>query len=81
MNNTGLKYGGRQLGTPNKLTNELRNVLKDILLEELGSIKNKLDTLDTKDRLDVIIRLMPYAMPKIDSVEYHIGEGGQFDWS
>ena len=81
MNNTGLKYGGRQLGTPNKLTNELRNVLKDILLEELGSIKNKLDTLDTKDRLDVIIRLMPYAMPKIENVEYHIGEGGQFDWS
>jgi chemotaxis regulatin CheY-phosphate phosphatase CheZ len=81
MNTTGLKYGGRQLGTPNKLTNELRNVLKDILLDELGTIKSKLDTLDTKDRLDVIIKLMPYAMPKIDSVEYHIGEGGQFDWS
>lgn len=72
---------GRPSGTPNKLTNELRNVLKDVLLDELSSIKEKLDTLDTKDRLELIIKLMPYAMPKIENVEYTIGEGGQFDWS
>ena len=27
-NTTGLKYGGRQKGTPNKLTKELRAILK-----------------------------------------------------
>jgi hypothetical protein len=30
-NTTGKKYGGRQKGTPNKLTKELRTLLKDKL--------------------------------------------------
>ena len=31
-NNTGKKYGGRQKGTPNKLTKEIRTVLKEFLI-------------------------------------------------
>jgi hypothetical protein len=30
-NITGKKYGGRQKGTPNKLTKELRSILKNSL--------------------------------------------------
>lgn len=30
-NNTAKKYGGRQKGTPNKLTKEIRIVLKDLI--------------------------------------------------
>ena len=81
MNNTGLKYGGRQLGTPNKLTNELRNVLKDILLNEFISLESNLNKLDTKERLELLVKLLPYAMPKIDNVDYTTGEGGPHDWS
>ena len=32
-NITGVKYGGRQKGTPNKLTKELMSVLKDIFFQ------------------------------------------------
>lgn len=35
-NNTGKKYGGRQKGTPNKLTKEIRTVLKDLIFEGTG---------------------------------------------
>ena len=81
MNTTGQQFGGRQLGTPNKLTNELRCALRDILFNEISTLQNNLDKLDTKDRIELLVKLLPYAMPKIEQVEYSIGEGGQFDWS
>ena len=34
-NTTGNKYGGREKGTPNRLTKELRTLLKNILYQEL----------------------------------------------
>ena len=58
-NTTGKKYGGRQKGTPNRMTKELRAVLKDVLFEELGEIKEKLDMLEPKERLELVIKLIP----------------------
>ena len=34
-NTTGKKFGGREKGTPNKLTKELRSALKDVLFGEV----------------------------------------------
>ena len=67
-NTTGKKYGGRQKGTPNRMTKELRSVLKDVLFEELGEIKEKLDMLEPKERLELVIKLIPYVLPKVNSV-------------
>jgi hypothetical protein len=64
----GSKTGGRQLGTPNKVTSELRASLKAILDGELVTIRATLDKLPPKDRLDVVLKLMPYCMPKIESI-------------
>jgi hypothetical protein len=64
----GSKTGGRQLGTPNKVTSELRASLKAILDGELVTLSATLDKLPDKDRLDVVLKLMPYCMPKIDSI-------------
>ena len=36
-NTTGKKFGGRQKGTPNKLTKELRSALKDVPYEFINS--------------------------------------------
>ena len=41
-NTTGKKYGGREKGTPNRLTKELRSVLKDIVYQELEKIEERL---------------------------------------
>ena len=64
----GIKTGGRKVGTPNKITSELRESLKAILDGELITLKATLDKLPAKDRLDVVLKLMPYCMPKIDSI-------------
>ncbi len=47
----GIKTGGREQGTPNKLTTELRAVLKDLLHRELAALPENLEKLETKDRL------------------------------
>lgn len=65
---TGVKTGGRKAGTPNKITSELRESLKAILAGELVTLSVTLDKLPDKDRLDVVLKLMPYCMPKIESI-------------
>lgn len=77
-NTTGVKYGGRQKGTPNKLTKELRFVLKDVLYQELEQIQTHLDTLKPKERVELLIKLMPYVLPKVTSISHTTNE--PLDW-
>ena len=77
-NTTGNKYGGRTKGTPNRLTKELRTVLKDVLYRELESIELRLDELDPKERIELTIKLMPYVFPKLQSISHNANE--PLDW-
>jgi hypothetical protein len=75
----GYKTGGREQGTPNRLTKELRAALKNILAKELESIPGQLEKLEPRDRLEMIIKLMPYALPKIETVSMDKGEPTSWD--
>lgn len=77
-NTTGNKYGGRAKGTPNRLTQELRTVLKDIVYRELETIECRMDELDSKERIELTIKLMPYVFPKLDSISHSTNE--PMDW-
>ena len=65
----GLKTGGRQKGTPNKLTSDLRENLNDIITSEINNLTTLLNDLPNEKRLDYIIKLMPYVMPKLNNIE------------
>jgi hypothetical protein len=81
-NNTGLKYGGRESGTPNRLTKELRAALKNILHQEIELLPDHFNKLEPKDRLELLVKLLPFALPKVEPESYEIGEGGIVDsWS
>jgi 23S rRNA C2498 (ribose-2'-O)-methylase RlmM len=69
-----IKTGGRQAGTPNRITRELRETLKIVIDAELTHIADTMAELPPKDRIDVIIKLMPYCMPRIDSLGAHYDE-------
>ena len=73
-NTTGKKFGGREKGTPNKLTKELRAVLKDVLYDEIEKLPHRLDELEAKDRLELLVKLMPFVFPKVQSVSPTAGE-------
>lgn len=77
-NTSGNKYGGRQKGTPNRITKELRTLLKDILYQELEQVQERLELLEPKERIELLIKLMPYALPKVTSVSHTTNE--PLDW-
>ena len=73
-NTTGKKYGGRKKGTPNKLSKELRIVLKDVLFNELVNIETHLESLEPKERIELIIRMLPFVLPKMQQASHTINE-------
>jgi hypothetical protein len=64
----GQKTGGRIAGTPNKLTSELRTALKEIIAGELDALPQTFKELPAKERLELLIKMLPYCLPKVDSI-------------
>lgn len=60
----GKKTGGRVKGTPNKTTAEMRKMLKALIAEEMQSLPALLAEMKPPDRVNAIIRIMGYIMPK-----------------
>jgi len=77
----GEKTGGREAGTPNRLTKELRAALKNILHQEIENLTENFNKLDTKDRLELLVKLLPYALPKVDAVNYALNEPFTLGWN
>lgn len=76
---TGKKTGGREQGTPNRLTKELRSALKNILHQEIELLPEHLQNLEPKYRLEILIKLLPFVVPKVDSVDQSQNEPLQWD--
>jgi hypothetical protein len=75
---TGIKTGGRTKGTPNKTTKEIRNVLKNVIDNEINNIETSFKEITAKERLEILIKLIPYVLPKVENVQYSLGE--PLDW-
>lgn len=59
-NNTGRKYGGRKKGTPNKITGTVKEMINKTLTKELESLPKLLSELSPKERVDAVIKFLPY---------------------
>jgi hypothetical protein len=64
----GQKTGGRRAGTPNKVTSELRKTLKQIIAAELDALPETLADLPARERLDLVIKLLPFCLPKVNTI-------------
>jgi hypothetical protein len=65
----GLKTGGRQKGTPNKLTSEIREKLNDYVYTEIDTLINNIDKIPIEKRLDLLTKILPYTIPKMSNIE------------
>lgn len=67
------KTGGRQKGTPNKITKSVREKLEKIVSWNMRTIQRDLDNIaDPKDRLMILEKFMAYIVPKQSAVKAEI---------
>lgn len=74
--NNELKNKLPQHGKP--LTGGLRDTLKQMMQTELEQLPETLKELEPAQRLNVICKLMPYVLPKTESVKANFGEPDEF---
>lgn len=58
------RIGGRDKGTPNKVTKNLRSWLAEVIDENRGQIIRDLATLEPRERLQILEKFMQYVTPK-----------------
>lgn len=70
----GKKTGGRQAGTPNKVTTMSKDIIANLLSDyrESGLMQSDFADLEPKDRLTIAEKLMQYVIPKVQSVAVDI---------
>lgn len=62
------KTGGRQAGTPNKITESLKEFVSDLLNDNRDQIKEDLKVLRPKERITAYLSMMQYVLPKQQAV-------------
>ncbi|MFY0673535.1 MAG: hypothetical protein JXQ87_09020 [Bacteroidia bacterium] len=53
---------------------QLRDKLKAMMLQELEKLPDVLAELPSKERAEVLCKLMPYVFPKVHTIGYTSGE-------
>ena len=71
-NNTGIKYGGRQKGTPNKATARLREAFTGLLEGNISRVQELFDKVAEKNpqkALELMLKLSEFVLPKLRAIE------------
>jgi predicted ATPase len=74
--NNELKNQVPEYGKP--LTGSIRDTLKQMMQTELEQLPSTLKELDPVQRLNILCKLMPYVLPKTESVKHNLGEPDEF---
>jgi hypothetical protein len=59
---------------------DLRNSLKGMMAKELKNLPDSLEKLEPVQRLNILCKLMPYVMPKVETVHYQQDEPDEPFW-
>ena len=62
----GLKTGGRQKGTPNILSSTAKDILGSIIDNEIANLPELIESLEPKDRAQLLVKLLPYRYAKVE---------------
>jgi hypothetical protein len=63
------KTGGRQQGTPNKVTITTREWIQGLVNGNLAQLEKDLKVLEPRDRWAIVEKLMGYITPKLQSLD------------
>lgn len=62
---TKTKFGGRPPGAKNKISEAMRQTLSDVLQFEIDGLKARFDGLFDNQRIELLIKLLPFVVPKL----------------
>lgn len=63
------KTGGREAGTPNKVTTALRERVDLLIDNNFERLQDDIDSLEPKERVDAILKLLEFTLPKLQRVD------------
>lgn len=70
---------GRPKGTANKITTSLRGKIDDLLNENWHTVQSDLNSLEPKDRLMFLEKLLSFAVPKLASTSAEVEVKNKLD--
>lgn len=70
------KTGGRQAGTPNKVSESLKEFVADLLNDNREQMQEDLKALRPKERVAAFLSMLQYVVPKQQAVSGDVGLGG-----
>jgi len=60
-------------------SNTFRSVLKDFVHKEMGMLPEYIESLETKSRTQLLIKIIPFVLPRIIEVSHKDDEPIEFD--
>jgi hypothetical protein len=77
----GIKTGNKDQDSPTPLIKGMRAILKGIIAKELELLPEALDKMEPEKRIDILLKLLPYVLPKVEVVSMYENEplGSSFD--
>ena len=73
----GVKYGGRKLGTGNKISAELKEVLNEYCMNEFQYLNANIQRLTLSERLVFFTKVLPFVLPKNGAHEENMNEAAK----
>lgn len=68
----GTKTGGRQKGSPNKTTAEIRQFYQKLLSSNIELLQSDLDSLEPLQRVKILIELTKFVIPVVKATDLNI---------
>jgi hypothetical protein len=69
-----LKNDKPQIEYNKPLTGNIRDTLKELMQKELEQLPDTFKELEPVQRLNILCKLIPYVLPKVESVTHKLGE-------
>jgi hypothetical protein len=60
------------------ITSDLRDTLKQIVKKEIDNLSSNIESLETKDRITIVLKLLPFVFPKIETIRSDDNEPSQW---
>jgi hypothetical protein len=65
----GIKTGGREQGTPNKLTSDLRERINDFLTDNWEQVEKDFQSLEPEKKIIMFEKLLNYTLPRMQATQ------------